>query len=401
MSDIRAHTMPSPPPRRRSGGSGSRAWLWILSGLSIVALVTLLILFVFRMTTVTVVPQSQPITFDSSAQFSAYPAASAASGTISYIIQSNDLEDSDAVASTGTQQVETKANGEITVVNAYSSAPIKLIKNTRFQTANGLIFRAPADISIPGKKGSMPGTVTVTVLADAVGSQYNVGPQQRFTLPGLKSAGEEYSQVYANSSVAMTGGFSGDQPGIAPSDLDTARSAIRARLQEKMKAFIDAQNTKEGMVLGAHLSFVDQPNTAETGGRVRVHESAHVDVVIVPSDVFASAITQAVSADASVGSVKLVRSSNFTTTIQTPPSSWGSGPISFSLGGGGSLVSIVDTKALAQALAGRDQSAFQTIVSNFPGLQSAHARIEPFWESRFPSDPGSIHVNVQDPISPQ
>ena len=67
------------------------------------------------------------------------------------------------------------------------------------------------------------------------------------------------------------------------------------------------------------------------------------------------------------------------------------------LSGNGILVAIVDTDALAQALAGRDQNAFQNIVANFPGVESAKARIEPFWSSSFPKDLTDIKIVVERP----
>ena len=91
-----------------------------------------------------------------------------------------------------------KASGSITVYNNYSTASVKLIKNTRFQTPAGLIFRVPADVVIPGKQGSTPGQVTVTVFADQVGQQYNIGPTPRLTVPGLQSNAAMYAQIYAN-----------------------------------------------------------------------------------------------------------------------------------------------------------------------------------------------------------
>jgi len=391
MSEVRAAAH-DPHPQRRER---SRTWLWILSGVCVLALAILLLLFVFRATSVTIVPQSQPVTFDSSAQFTAYPAPTAARGTISYTIQSTDIEDSEVVQSNGVQHVETKASGTITVVNNYSTAAVKLVKNTRFQSQGGLIFRVPADVSVPGKKGSTPGKVNVTVVADQVGQQYNIGAQSRFTLPGLKSSGSEYTNVYGYSIASTTGGFSGDQPGVAQSDMDTAVAKVRARLQEKAAAFESSQNTDSATVLGIMTTYADLPNTAEAGNTVRIHETAHVAVAVAPSDVFASAVAQTVAANAAAGTVKIVPGEDFAMSIKEG-ASWGTDPLIFAIAGRAQVVWIVDTEALANALAGRDQGAFQTIVSNFPGVESARARIEPFWENTFPTKAGDIRIAIEE-----
>jgi hypothetical protein len=386
-------------PARRP--AKTRRFLWILSGVCVLLLALFLILLFFRSTSVTVVPQSQVVTFDATSQFTAYPTQVAPSGTLSYSVLSTDLTSSQSVPASGTQHVETKASGTITVLNDYSASPIKLIKNTRFQTANGLIFRAPADISIPGKSGGTPGKVQVTVIADKTGDTYNIGPQERFTVPGLQSSPAEYKGVYAMSTASTTGGFSGDQPGASSSDLDAARTQLRADLQQKANAFAAAQNASTTVSLASRVTFTDMPNSVGTNNMVQVNESAHVDVAIAPEGLFASTIGQTVAADVATDTLTLIPQSGFGVTVTSTSAQWGSDPITFTLSGHAMLVWTVDAQKLAIALAGKSQDAFQGIVSSFPGVQSAHARIEPFWESRFPTSPGDIRVTVENPAVSQ
>src|SRR3989344_8893526 len=54
------------------------------------------------------------------------------------------------VASSGSEEVSTKATGSIVIYNNFSSSPQKLIKNTRFETPNGLIYRISDAITVPG-----------------------------------------------------------------------------------------------------------------------------------------------------------------------------------------------------------------------------------------------------------
>ena len=118
-------------PRARS-----RWWMWIAAGISVLILGTLALL-ALRSTTVTITPRSQAVVFDQTAQFTAFPSATAAAGTLSYTVQTVELEDSEVVASSGTVRAEDKASGTITVFNDYSTDSLKLIKNTRFQSAGG------------------------------------------------------------------------------------------------------------------------------------------------------------------------------------------------------------------------------------------------------------------------
>lgn len=375
------------------GKRSSRWWLWGIAGLCVVVLGVLL-LVAMRSTTVTVTPRSHAITFDQASRFTAYPAETAATGTLSYTVQVSDLDDSEVVPSSGTVHAEDKASGSITVYNNYQTSPFKLIKNTRFQASNGLIFRTPAEVVIPGKKGSTPGQITVTVIADAAGEEYNV-PAGKFTVPGLKSSAATYEQVYAISTDAMAGGFVGEKPGVDPQALQAAISAVRDRLETKARSVI--AESAESVIFPdlMQITYQDKPSTPEAGGGARIHQRAHVVIPVFPSAVFA----QTVYADANGDSVRLVPGSDFAAQILDSSAALGTAPLQFSLSGQAQLVWNVDVTELASALAGKEQDAFQAIVTQFPGIQEARARIEPFWKSTFPTDPTTINIEIQAPKS--
>lgn len=385
--DGRGH--PAAPHSR----SSRRSWLWVLTGACVFALLLLAFLFVFRKTSVMVVPQSQPVVFDQSTEFTAYPAASAPSNTLSYTVQTTDLEDFEVVRSNGSEHAETKATGSITIVNTFSLTPVKLVKDTRFATPSGLIFKAPAAIVIPGRSSS-PGKVSVTVVAEKAGTAYNIGPADHLSLPGLKSNAPMYQGVYAYSVASTTGGFSGSRPAVAQADLDAALATLRVRLHEKATAFAASQASDTATALDPQIVFTDMPSSTEGGASVRVHEAAHVEIPVIPSDAFASAVGRTVAANAASGEVKLLAGEGFSIQLKgSTPLSAGE-PITFSIKGQAQIIWVVDTKALAEALAGRNKDAFPTIVANFPGVQSANARVEPFWENTFPNKATDILITV-------
>ncbi len=315
------------------------------------------------------------------------------------MVSNTDLEESQVVASTGVQQVQEKASGEVTVYNGYSTDSVRLVKNTRFQTPDGLIFRAPADILVPGKSGTTPGHIDVTVIADKEGTQYNVSPPTKFTLPGLKSTPAMYSGVYAQSNVAMTGGYSGPRPVVVASVQQDALSSMRDRMQSKIQDMVATYTGATTTALAdlVQITYQDLPPTDEGSGQVRLHEIAHVEVPVFPVDLFASTIAQMVAANVDQSAVVLLPGKDFSAQyVNATSTALGTDPIAFSLSGTATLVWKVDTQALASARAGRDQGAFQTIITGFPGIQEAHARIEPFWKRSFPTDPANIKIQITD-----
>ena len=376
----------------------SRWWMWGAAAVALVVVIGLGLL-AFRKTTVTITPRSHTIVLNDSSQFVAYPSSTAASGTLAYTLQTSDLTDSEVVQATGTTtSPASKATGSITVYNNFSTSPVKLIKNTRFQTPDGLVFRAPADISGPGLKGTTPGKVQVTVIADQEGDTYNVGPISHFTLPGLQSSAM-YTKVYASSAAAMSGGSSGvNGPGVAPATLASAISELQTRLRAKVRDTAISQAGEGNVVLPEliEITFTSQPNTPEAGGSVRIHQSAHVETPVFLNSALASVVGAAVSADTATDSVRIIPGTGFAASLSGTPA-LGTEPLSFTLTGQANLIWNVDTDALVSALAGRDQSAFQTIINGFPSIQEAHAKVEPFWKNTFPANAKDIKIVVTAP----
>ena len=385
----------APPPRQLG-----RIWLW--GGAALALLVLAAIAFVaLRPTTVTVTPRSHIVMFDETASFTAYPAGEAATGTLPFSIEMSTFEDSQVVPAEGIERVEEKASGNVTVYNEYSSAPVRLLKNTRFQTLEGLIFRAPAEIVVPGRRGTTAGQITITVFADAVGDRYNVGSVSRFTLPGLKGS-DMYTKVYARSSAAMSGGFSGERPAAAPGALEAAKSEIRGRLEEKAREAVRSRNADTFAFYDlARLTFESLPPVSEADKGVRIPERLQMKLPVFPGNAFTHLVAESVSVGAEIGSIVLKPLEGFSAHSATTSTLSADATLSFSLLGQAQLVWRVDVAELASALAGRDESAFQMIVEGFAGIEEAHARIEPFWKSSFPEDPSAIKIKVKEPELPR
>jgi len=381
------------PVRRRS-----RVGIWVAAGLALIVLLGAAALLLFPSTTVTIVPRVQTLPFDSSNPLTAYPAATAATGTIPYTVLSQVFEDSAIVAASGMEQADEKASGNVTVYNETAKS-MRLIKNTRFQSPDGLVFRIPASVDVPPAKNGAPGTLDITIFADETGPTYNIGPTDKFTLPGLKSS-PDFSKVYATSKAAFTGGFSGQRPAVSPAILESSKAAIRGRLEEKANELW--RTVPEGSLAFPGLmalSYETLPATPEPGGGVRITERANATLPVFDARAFASAVAQAVSADAETADIS-VRFSPETTAQPVgtfDAASLGRESITLSITGRGQLVWQLDVAALKEALAGREEAAFEPIVKGFAAIEEARARLTPFWKRSFPQDVEDIKVEVSEP----
>ncbi len=104
-----------------------------------------------------------------------------------------------------------KAKGVITIYNEFSSKPQPLVKTTRFLSKEGILFRLPKNIVVPGieiKEGKkVPGKIEVLIVADKTGKSSNIGATN-FTIPGFKGTAKE-GKIYAVSESEMSGGSDG------------------------------------------------------------------------------------------------------------------------------------------------------------------------------------------------
>lgn len=381
------------PPRRRGRAIG----VWVAAIIALLVLGVLAFLILFPSTSVTVVPRTQVVSFDASSPFTAYPEASAEPGTIPYTVLSQTFEDSAVVAASGTEEAEEQARGTITVFNAHSEDDVPLIKNTRFQTPEGLIYRIAESIEIPGKTGTTPGSITVEAFADQAGAEYNVGPVSKFTVPGLRTS-DMYEGIYAESKAAFSGGFSGTRPAVTDAVLEAAQAEVRGRLQEKAQQL--AATAPEGSIAFPGLlaiRFETLPAVEEGSGSVRITERATVSVPVFKEDRLAQSIGQAVSASAEGQSVTIRFSDTLTAAAveEIAAADVGVEPVVFTLGGRGQLVWTLSSEELATALAGREEGAFETIIQGFPSVAEARARLMPFWRSSFP-EAESIEIIVEE-----
>lgn len=146
------------------------------------------------------------------------------------------------------------ARGQLTVFNE-SGEDWLLVKTTRFQTDDGVVFRLQNDVTVPAGVVGKPGKLEVAVLADAldanglvVGGRGNLGAGTKFILPGLRE--ETRSKIYAENIAPLTGGVTDYLVYVVEEDLEGARLRIREEImkvaQEELKKAVEEKNTLLG-----------------------------------------------------------------------------------------------------------------------------------------------------------
>ena len=309
------------------------------------------------------------------------------------------------VVSTVEQMVQKKSSGKVVVFNGYSSTPQRLIKNTRLETPDRKIFRINDSVVVPGMTmvngKTVPGSVEVTVFADAPGKEYNLGTTN-FTVPGFKGD-PRYSQFYAVSKTdsPLSGGYSGTIKVPSEESISLAYTEVKNILKkdviEKARAQIPPQMTAfPGSMI---IKFEEVPSDfSSPESLAKVSVKATVSVFFFETTALNEAISK-VSLPGEKGnrfSITEISSLDFTfvepvekVVLQDLER------INFRLNGNVHFVGQIDPEKIVSAIVGKKKSEFSSIVENIPNIApGTKAIIRPMWKTSFPNETSRIVVNI-------
>ncbi len=176
----------------------------------------------------------------------------------------------------GIEKIEKKASGKLKIFNAFSSQSQMLVAATRFETADGKIYRISDSVKVPGSSlegnNLVPGSVSVVVFADQAGERYNIGLTD-FTIPGFKGS-SKYEKFYARSETEMTGGFVGEAPAVNQEDLQKAEDEIRTELKNSLLSSVRQKMPKDFLLYeeAADWTFSQETNLSKPNEKTKEFE---------------------------------------------------------------------------------------------------------------------------------
>ncbi|MBI4136040.1 MAG: hypothetical protein HY481_00605 [Candidatus Vogelbacteria bacterium] len=384
-------------PRRRTTG-----WL-IIAVLIIVLPLVYFISQSFAKVVVTVRPKQTILTLNDTLQAIALPVEAAVilETKVGYETMTIQATDSVAITATEKETVALRASGQILVVNRYSSRPQKLIANTRFETANGKIYRIKDEIIVPGYElvdGKLkPGELAVTIYADKPGADYN-GEIKDLTIPGFKSE-TRYDKITARGLTVMAGGFAGERLTAPASVKEAAEKKLRSSVERSLEAEAAAA-LPDDFVTFPETRFVkfqsrikDEP---AGGGNLMLELDGELTTLIfsqreLSRHLAARRLTDYDGAEVAIVNFDELKFSLLNRDTFDPASSR---EVSVNFTGEARLIWQFEVMTLKRALAGASKSDYQTVFLKFPSIAGAEVAIQPPWLKRFPVDPGKITVRV-------
>jgi hypothetical protein len=355
---------------------------------------------IFGKTTLTVYPQFREPNINS--EFTAYP--DKRENSLSYTIMTIESASESQVKASGQIQVETQATGAIEIIKTTPGTE-RLIKNTRFRSPNGQVFRIQESVVVPGavkdaSGATVPGTIQAQVFADEAGEEFNLPAGTRFDIPGFKESnlGELYAAMYAENRQAITGGFNGPKYQIDESELGTARQALQIKLRDELLTRIESEKPNGFVAFpGATAITYNQLPTVEYGqDLVTIKEQAILQIPLFNIGDLGAFLAREAVATYSGGPVRVDDPTALTFTYASATSSASiianEPSLTFTLRGKPLLIWEYDSVKLTRDIAGLPKTAINNVITAYPAIESAIVSITPFWKRSFPAEPESIEV---------
>jgi len=295
------------------------------------------------------------------------------------------------------ETVQEKSSGMITVYNNYSSSDQKLIKNTRFESDKGLIYRIQESVSVPGyTKDSddnvVPGELTVQVFADEAGEEYNI-QSTTFTIPGFKGQ-EPYDFFSAETKDSISGGFDGVRKIITQDAIDSATKELTSSLTNKLIEEVNNQITEDFILVYDSNSFtfgtVDQEDISgknESNLKLKGKIEAYIFNKILLSNKIAEESVPGYQSEENILisdfeslTLNLIRNSEIET---------------LQINGNTDLVWQNNEEELKKSLSGTKKSELNSVLKNYSGISKAESVIKPFWRTSFPDSADNIKIEIE------
>lgn len=351
-------------------------------------------------TELTIFPENREPTI--SAEFTAYPDKRDAA--LSYEVMTLESTSESQVSAGGQIEIREQASGAIEIIKITPGAE-RLIKNTRFRSPDGFVFRIKESVVVPGSVtndsgANVPGSIQADVFADEVGEEYNLESETEFDIPGFEEGGfiELFESISAINPDSFSGGFDGLQFQIDDDELATARQALQVTLRDTLLARIETEKPSEFIAFTGSIAITynELPAVEYGSDLVTIREQAILQIPLFQSTDFASYLANESVATYEGGPVRVDDPTALSFNYSSPTTSasiLANAPsLTFSLSGRPLLIWEYDAAKLTGDLAGLPKTAINNAISAYTGIVAARVRITPFWQRSFPENPEDIII---------
>ncbi|MBN2094157.1 MAG: hypothetical protein JW740_02195 [Candidatus Zambryskibacteria bacterium] len=368
---------------------------WVIGSVIIIIIMAIFVvsmMTVFSSATVRIIPKNQKVIVDMEITTSSKDLEGAVRHEIIKLSKSKTAP----VLATGEEDTEIKASGKIIIYNNYSSASQRLIIRTRFESPEGLIYRIPESIVVPGKKGDLPGSIEIEVFADEAGEKYNIDKVD-FTIPGFKNDPSRYEGFYARSITPITGGFIGKRKTITEADREAALKNVEDGVQIELQKEL-ASKVPDGLSLLPSSIIYESKELPpkEDGSSVIVGKEITAYAMMFDTKDLSSKIVDSYISESEDWQNIEAEVNDFSALniFQIPEDFETDKEFDLKLNGEVNVVAKINKDLINQRLLGISKDNITDLMNEFEGISSITSAVRPIWKNSFPKDSFKIHVKI-------
>jgi hypothetical protein len=290
-----------------------------------------------------------------------------------------------------------KAKGVIVVYNNFNSESQVLVERTRFQSPEGLIFRSTTRITVPGKTGTTPGSVEVSVVADDVGEKYNIGLTD-FSVPGF-AGGPKFKTFYGRSKTEMKGGSKGVGVVVGKKESDELLSKLETDMRAELKGNFEKKlaNAKEYVTFPAEGDYSitfrgTDPPVGSPGEKFFGEVRGSARSLGIEKSLYESSLTKALFKDDS-GNNAYHLSSDSSISFKNIQFDYDKKTVSLVLEGRAIYIWDFDKEDLIRRVLGaKNIGELDTIFTTYPGISRVEKTFKPAVFNRIPKNAKRIII---------
>ncbi len=299
----------------------------------------------------------------------------------------------------GSKSIERKATGKITIYNALSSKPQSIVANTRFETADGKVFRITKGITIPGaniEDGKIvPSSIVADIIADQPGAAYNIGPIAKLTIPGFKGT-PKFDTFYGEIKDPTTGGLVGVVKVATDADIKTAKESASKTIEASAQTLIATQIPAQFKTLAGASKFVITKQTvnseADASGKFSIFTEGQITTLAFQErDLLAMLSAKIKTEKGSDYQFENLGLTYGAVKADDPAS----GKMSVTIEYQAQASRIIDQTSLVEKLKGHTRAELEPIKGSLQGIQGLTVSLKPFWVRSIPSDSAKIKLIVE------
>ncbi len=303
-------------------------------------------------------------------------------------------------ATTGEEEINTRASGEITIYNEYSSDDQTLLDRTRFESSSGKTFRILQSITVPGAKIEegkiIPSSLKVEVVADQPGDEYNIGPDD-FIIPGFRGS-PKFAGFYGKSSDSMSNGYVGMAKVILAEDLEKAENTLVDELKEEVRKSLEEQIPTDLKVVenGLKEEIVDVSSDVKRGERAdkfTLEVTTTMKALLFKEENLKNLVN--LNLISMISSDKVPVNDTQKISLQTPVIDWLKEEVSFSLNIEEKIACEIDIQSIKENLVGQNEVEVRSYLADQSGIERARVSFWPFWVKKIPNQEKKIKVNIE------